>query len=52
MEQKIVSELLIRLSNVLTIILLFVQGAGHSPQEYKRRECFDMFDRFIHYFPL
>lgn len=29
-----------------------VLGAGHSPQEYKRRECFDMFDRFIHYFPL
>ncbi|XP_065871708.1 serine carboxypeptidase-like 18 [Euphorbia lathyris] len=29
-----------------------VKGAGHSPQEYKRRECFDMFDRFIHYYPL
>ncbi|KAB1208311.1 Serine carboxypeptidase-like 18 [Morella rubra] len=24
-----------------------VKGAGHSPQEYKRRECFDMFDRYI-----
>ncbi|EEF40332.1 serine carboxypeptidase, putative [Ricinus communis] len=29
-----------------------MQGAGHSPQEYKRRECYDMFDRFIHYWPL
>ncbi|KAJ9175095.1 hypothetical protein P3X46_013677 [Hevea brasiliensis] len=29
-----------------------VKGAGHSPQEYKRRECYDMFDRFIHWYPL
>ncbi|XP_059653047.1 serine carboxypeptidase-like 13 [Cornus florida] len=29
-----------------------VLGAGHSPQEYKRRECFDMYNRFIHYYPI
>ncbi|WCJ18018.1 serine carboxypeptidase-like 18 [Euphorbia peplus] len=29
-----------------------IKGAGHSPQEYKRRESYDMFDRFIHYYPL
>ncbi|XAR52944.1 hypothetical protein NMG60_11021286 [Bertholletia excelsa] len=29
-----------------------VLGAGHSPQEYKRRKCFEMFNRFIHYYPL
>ncbi|KAA8540615.1 hypothetical protein F0562_024466 [Nyssa sinensis] len=29
-----------------------VLGAGHSAQEYKRRECFDMFLRWIHYWPL
>ena len=30
----------------------FLQGSGHSPPEYKRRECYDMFDRWIHYYPL
>ncbi|XP_059653046.1 serine carboxypeptidase-like 13 [Cornus florida] len=29
-----------------------VLGAGHVPQEYKRRECFDMYDRWIHYYPI
>ncbi|XP_012093160.2 serine carboxypeptidase-like 7 [Jatropha curcas] len=29
-----------------------VKGAGHSPQEFKRKECFDMFHRWIHYYPL
>uniref|UniRef100_A0A5B7AP11 Putative serine carboxypeptidase-like 18 n=1 Tax=Davidia involucrata TaxID=16924 RepID=A0A5B7AP11_DAVIN len=29
-----------------------VLGAGHSPQEYKRRECYDMFQRWIHYYPI
>ncbi|KAK4793994.1 hypothetical protein SAY86_011988 [Trapa natans] len=29
-----------------------VLGAGHSPQEYKRRVCYEMFNRFIHYYPI
>ncbi|KAL6213225.1 hypothetical protein ACLB2K_012672 [Fragaria x ananassa] len=29
-----------------------LKGAGHSPQEYMRREGYDMFDRFIHYYPI
>uniref|UniRef100_A0A7N0T126 Serine carboxypeptidase-like 18 n=2 Tax=Kalanchoe fedtschenkoi TaxID=63787 RepID=A0A7N0T126_KALFE len=29
-----------------------VLAAGHPPQEYKRRECFDMYERWIHYYPL
>ncbi|KAM5549725.1 serine carboxypeptidase-like 18 [Rosa sericea] len=29
-----------------------IKGAGHSPHEYKRKEVFDMFDRWIHYYPL
>ncbi|XP_059447639.1 serine carboxypeptidase-like 7 [Corylus avellana] len=29
-----------------------IKGAGHSPQEYKRKECYDMFCRWIHYYPL
>uniref|UniRef100_A0A5B6YSS7 Putative serine carboxypeptidase-like 7 n=1 Tax=Davidia involucrata TaxID=16924 RepID=A0A5B6YSS7_DAVIN len=29
-----------------------VKGAGHSPQEWKRKECYDMFYRWIHYHPL
>ncbi|KAK7851857.1 serine carboxypeptidase-like 18 [Quercus suber] len=32
--------------------LTYASGAGHSPQEYKRRECFQMFNRFIHYYPI
>ncbi|KAL7236399.1 hypothetical protein ACSBR1_019644 [Camellia fascicularis] len=29
-----------------------VLGAGHPPQEYKRRQCYEMFQRWIHYYPL
>ncbi|KAK9988686.1 hypothetical protein SO802_028925 [Lithocarpus litseifolius] len=29
-----------------------IKGAGHSPAEYKRKECYDMFQRWIHYYPL
>ncbi|GMQ01188.1 hypothetical protein CsSME_00047914 [Camellia sinensis var. sinensis] len=29
-----------------------VLGAGHTPQEYKRRECYEMYQRWIHYNPL
>ncbi|XP_044509215.1 serine carboxypeptidase-like 16 [Mangifera indica] len=29
-----------------------VKGGGHTPQESKRRECYEMFERFIHYYPL
>ncbi|GMP38603.1 hypothetical protein CsSME_00009783 [Camellia sinensis var. sinensis] len=28
------------------------KGAGHPPQEYKRRQCYEMFQRWIHYYPL
>ncbi|KAH7518636.1 hypothetical protein FEM48_Zijuj09G0192100 [Ziziphus jujuba var. spinosa] len=29
-----------------------VKGAGHSPTEYKSKECYSMFERWIHYYPL
>ncbi|KAA8536292.1 hypothetical protein F0562_028770 [Nyssa sinensis] len=29
-----------------------IKGAGHSPQEWKRKDCYDMFYRWINYFPL
>ncbi|KAK4563426.1 hypothetical protein RGQ29_005804 [Quercus rubra] len=29
-----------------------IKGARHSPTEYKRKECYDMFHRWIHYYPL
>ncbi|KAL3730144.1 hypothetical protein ACJRO7_027188 [Eucalyptus globulus] len=29
-----------------------IKGAGHSPTESKRRECYKMFNRWIHYHPL
>ncbi|XP_031283723.1 serine carboxypeptidase-like 13 [Pistacia vera] len=29
-----------------------VKGGGHTPQESKRRQCYNMFERFIHYYPL
>ncbi|GLT28788.1 hypothetical protein SLA2020_036950 [Shorea laevis] len=29
-----------------------IKGAGHSPPEYNRDECFIMFHRWIHYYPI
>ncbi|XP_012069145.2 serine carboxypeptidase-like 11 [Jatropha curcas] len=29
-----------------------LKGAGHSPTEYKPVECYKMFERWIHYYPL
>ncbi|KAF8019703.1 hypothetical protein BT93_G0408 [Corymbia citriodora subsp. variegata] len=29
-----------------------LKGSGHSPPEYKCRECYEMFHRWIHYYPL
>ncbi|WCJ18020.1 serine carboxypeptidase-like 7 [Euphorbia peplus] len=29
-----------------------IKGAGHSPQEYKRKVCYDMFHRWVRYYPL
>ncbi|KAL9264631.1 Serine carboxypeptidase-like 18-like protein [Drosera capensis] len=29
-----------------------VKGAGHSPHEYKRSDCYEMFDRWAHFYPL
>lgn len=29
-----------------------IKGSGHSPPEYKRKECYDMFHRWVHYYPL
>ncbi|KAK7851858.1 hypothetical protein CFP56_040781 [Quercus suber] len=37
---------------VETSILIDTKGAGHSPHEYKRKECYDMFLRWIHYYPV
>ncbi|XP_004289771.1 PREDICTED: serine carboxypeptidase-like 17 [Fragaria vesca subsp. vesca] len=38
--------------NGYRLIYATLKGAGHSPQEYKRREAYNMFDRFIHYYPI
>ncbi|OAY45118.1 serine carboxypeptidase-like 12 [Manihot esculenta] len=29
-----------------------LKGAGHSPTQYKPVECYNMFERWIHYYPL
>ncbi|KAF2294093.1 hypothetical protein GH714_007445 [Hevea brasiliensis] len=29
-----------------------LKGAGHSPTQYKPLECYNMFERWIHYYPL
>ncbi|KAK4777566.1 hypothetical protein SAY87_017753 [Trapa incisa] len=29
-----------------------IKGSGHSPPEYKRKECYQMYNRWIHYYPL
>ncbi|GAV78824.1 Peptidase_S10 domain-containing protein [Cephalotus follicularis] len=29
-----------------------IKGAGHSPQEYERKKCFQMFHRWINYYPI
>ncbi|KAJ0091198.1 hypothetical protein Patl1_13786 [Pistacia atlantica] len=29
-----------------------LKGAGHSPTEWKGRECYEMFERWIHFYPL
>ncbi|XP_021642991.2 serine carboxypeptidase-like 18 isoform X2 [Hevea brasiliensis] len=29
-----------------------VKGGGHPAPEFKRRECYEMFQRWIHYYPL
>ncbi|XP_022762411.1 serine carboxypeptidase-like 18 [Durio zibethinus] len=29
-----------------------LKGAGHSPTEYKGKECYNMFERWIHRYPL
>ncbi|XP_059448607.1 serine carboxypeptidase-like 7 [Corylus avellana] len=29
-----------------------LKGSGHSPPEYKRKECYNMFHRWVYYYPL
>ncbi|WCJ18019.1 serine carboxypeptidase-like 7 [Euphorbia peplus] len=29
-----------------------IKGAGHSPQEYERKTCYDMFHRWVRYYPI
>ncbi|GAV65348.1 Peptidase_S10 domain-containing protein [Cephalotus follicularis] len=29
-----------------------LKGSGHSPTEFKPKECYEMFERWIHYYPL
>ncbi|KAL9258307.1 Serine carboxypeptidase-like 18-like protein [Drosera capensis] len=39
-------------NNWFTMNFATIKGAGHSPQEYKRSESYEMFRRWIHWYPI